>query len=373
MGRQVVRPLTVLQLLPALDAGGVEQGTVDVAAALVRHGHRSLVVSETGRLVPRLLAGGSEHIGWPVGRKSLLTLRLVARLQRLLLAEQVDILHARSRLPAWIAWLAWRGMDPQRRPRFVTTVHGLYSVNAYSAVMMKGEQVIAVSERARDYVLANYPAVAPDRVTVIHRGVDQGVFPAHFRPNADWLAAWRNQYPSLAGRFVITLPGRINRRKGVYDFIAVVAALQRRGIPVHGLLVGALPPARKRLGEDLGKAIAAAGVADALTLTGYRADVREIMAVSAAVLSLSRQPEAFGRTVNEALSLSVPVAAYAHGGVAEQLESRFPQGCIAPLDQHALVEKLASWYAAPPAMQGIRPCTLDEMLDKTLALYQSLV
>ncbi len=373
MGRQVARPLTVLQLLPALDAGGVEQGTIDVAAALVRHGHRSLVLSEAGRLVPRLLADGSEHIDWPVGRKSLSSLRLVARLRRLLLAEQVDILHARSRLPAWIAWLAWRGMDPLRRPRFVTTVHGLYSVNAYSAVMTKGERVIAVSNSARDYVLANYPAVAPERVTVIHRGVDRADFPQQFRPDEGWLAAWRDQYPSLAGRFVITLPGRIKRRKGVYDFIAIVAALQRRGIPVHGLLVGAVPPARKRFGENLSKAIAAAGVADALTMTGYRADVREIMAVSAAVLSLSLQPEAFGRTVNEALSLGVPVAGYAYGGVAEQLESRFVQGCVAPLDQHAMVEKLAGWYATPPAMQGISPCTLDEMLDKTLAFYQSLV
>ena len=373
MGRQVARPLTVLQLLPALDAGGVEQGTIDVAAALVRHGHRSLVLSEAGRLVPRLLADGSEHIDWPVGRKSLSSLRLVACLRRLLLAEQVDILHARSRLPAWIAWLAWRGMDPLRRPRFVTTVHGLYSVNAYSAVMTKGEQLIAVSNSARDYVLANYSAVAPERVTVIHRGVDRAEFPPQFRPDEGWLAAWRDQYPSLAGRFVITLPGRVTRRKGIFDFIGIVTALKARGIPVHGLLVGEIPPGNRRLKKELNAAIAAAGITDAVTLTGYRADVREIMAVSAVVLSISRQPEAFGRTVNEAMSLGVPVAGYAHGGVGEQLESRFPQGCIAPLDQDAMVEKLAGWYVTPPAMQGIRPYALEEMLDKTLALYQSLL
>ncbi len=128
MGKQVTRPLTVLQLLPALGGGGVEQGTLDVAAALVRRGHRSLVLSETGRLTPRLLAEGSEHVCWPVGRKSLSTLRLVSRLRRLLVSERVDILHARSRLPAWVAWLAWRGMDPRYRPHFITTVHGLYSV-----------------------------------------------------------------------------------------------------------------------------------------------------------------------------------------------------------------------------------------------------
>ena len=109
-----------------------------------------------------------------------------------------------------------------------------------------------------------------------------------------------------------------------------------------------------------------------MTLTGFRTDVREIMAVSAAVLSVSQQPEAFGRTVNEALSLGVPVAGYAHGGVGEQLESRFPQGSIAPLDQAAMVARLAGWFESPPAMQGVKPYALDEMLEKTLSLYQSV-
>jgi len=143
----------VCQLLPALNGGGVEQGTLEVAAALVREGHRSLVISADGRLLPELLASGSEHITWPIGCKSPLTLRFIPRLRRLLATEGVDVLHARSRLPAWIAWLAWRRMDLATRPHFITTVHGLYSVNAYSAVMTKGERVIAVSGHARDYVL----------------------------------------------------------------------------------------------------------------------------------------------------------------------------------------------------------------------------
>ena len=372
MGQPVAKSLTVLQLLPALEGGGVEQGTLDVGAALVRHGYRSLVLSDTGRLVPRLLAGGSEHICWPVGRKSLSTLRLVSRLRRLLIDEQVDIVHARSRLPAWIAWLAWRGMDPLNRPRFITTVHGLYSVNAYSAVMTKGERVIAVSECARDYVLDNYSTVVPERVSVIYRGVDRNVFPADFHPDEGWLAAWQRQYPQLTDRYIITLPGRVNRRKGVFDFIAIVAALKNRGVPVHGLVVGEIPLGKKRFSKELNGAIAAAGVGDAATFTGFRPDVREIMAISNAVLSVSQQPEAFGRTVNEALSLGVPVAGYAHGGVGEQLESRFPQGSIEPLDRGAMVEKLAGWFKSPPSMQGVKPFLLDEMLDKTLALYQSL-
>ena len=157
MGGRVNQRLTVLQAVPALQGGGVERSTLEVAAALVRNGHRSLVISAGGRLVPELLDAGSEHVCWPIGRKSPLTLRLVPRLRRLLHREGVDILHARSRLPAWVAWLAWRGMDPARRPRFITTVHGLNSVNAYSAVMLKGEQVVAVSAQ---YMYAVIPPVA---------------------------------------------------------------------------------------------------------------------------------------------------------------------------------------------------------------------
>ena len=153
------KKLTVVQILPALQSGGVERGTLEVAGALVHAGHRSIVVSAGGSLVRELVASGSEHISLPVGRKSLLTLL------------HVDILHARSRLPAWIAWLAWRGMPPQERPHFVTTVHGLYSVNRYSAIMTRGERVIAVSDTARQYILDNYSEVNPGSVVTIFRGV----------------------------------------------------------------------------------------------------------------------------------------------------------------------------------------------------------
>ena len=153
--------MTVLQMLPALESGGVERGTVEIAAALVRAGHRALVMSAGGRLVPELEALGAEHIPLPVGRKSLLTFRHVSRVRRLLRERGVDVLHLRSRLPAWVGWLAWRGLPAVERPRLVTTVHGFYTVGRYSSVMTRGERVIAVSESVRDYILENYPQPIP--------------------------------------------------------------------------------------------------------------------------------------------------------------------------------------------------------------------
>ncbi len=373
MGGIIKPTLTVVQVLPALDGGGVERGTLEVAAALAQRGHRSLVISAAGRHVARLEAAGSRHIAWPIGRKSPLTLRWVGRLRRLLIEENVAILHARSRLPAWVAWLAWRGLPPERRPRFLTTVHGLYSVSPYSAVMTRGEQIIAVSEAARDYILANYPGVAPERVAVIHRGVDTAEYPAGYTPAPGWLAGWYRQYPRTRDRYVVTLPGRLTHRKGVPDFIAVVRGLKQTGIPVHGLIVGAIPAGREAgFMAECRRRIAAAGLEDAITLTGYRDDLREILAISGAVVSLARHPEAFGRTVTEALSLGRPVAAYAHGGVGEQLAALFPEGAVAVGDVAAIRGRLAEWYATAPRPAVNRLYTLEKMLSATLDVYQEM-
>ena len=372
LGARIKKSLTVLQVLPALQGGGVERGTLEVAAELVRRGHRSLVVSAGGRLLPELLAGGSEHICCPLGRKSLASLRYVPQLRRLLKSAHVDIVHARSRLPAWLTWLAWSRLDAGTRPRFITTVHGLYSVNAYSAVMTKGEQVIAVSDAARDYVIEHYPDVDPARLHVIHRGVDPAAYPKGFIPREAWLADWTRCYPQLQDRYVITLPGRVGPRKGVFDFIALIAGLRHTGHNVHGLIVGEIAQRNRKLAGQLNNAATAAGIANAITCTGFREDVREIVAVSGAVVSLSRYPEAFGRTVNEALSLGIPVAGYDHGGVGEQLARHFPAGLVPFGDQATMTERLASWMAAPPCMAEVQPYTLDDMLNKTIDLYQQV-
>ena len=174
--------LSVVQLLPALNGGGVERGTLEIARELVRRGHRSLVVSAEGRLVPELLRDGSEHLAWPIGVKSPWTLRWIRPLRRWLAEQRIDILHARSRLPAWVGWLAWRGMNPLTRPRFVTTVHGLYSASRYSAIMTRGERVIAVSETVRVYLQRHYPELPADRIQVIQRGIDPAAFPTAIAP-----------------------------------------------------------------------------------------------------------------------------------------------------------------------------------------------
>lgn len=364
--------MTVVQLLPALETGGVERGTLEVGKALVEQGHRSIVISAGGRLVAQLEREGSEHVAWKIGEKSLWTLRLVARLRRFLTQNRVDILHARSRVPAWVARLAWQGMNPQSRPSFVTTVHGLYSVNRYSAVMAQGERVIAVSQTVRDYILTNYPQVDPAHIELIYRGVDPAAFPHGYRPDEAWLKEWRQQFPQLGGKTVLTLPGRITRLKGHEGFIHLIATLHARGMPVHGLIVGGAHSHKQRYLQELQSRIAALGLQESITFTGQRGDLREIMAVSDLVLSLSTQAESFGRTTLEALSLGIPVAGYAHGGVGELLDTIYPAGKVRMGDIDDLIRVVDALLANPVPPPAVHPFTLARMLDDTLALYRQL-
>jgi glycosyltransferase involved in cell wall biosynthesis len=367
------RRLTVLQILPALESGGVERGTLEVGKYLVEQGHRSIVISAGGRLVEQLQREGSEHLAWDVGRKSLLTPpRYVGRLRRLLRGEKVDILHIRSRMPGWVAYLAWKGMDPEHRPHLVSTVHGMYSVNAYSAVMTKGEAVIAVSETVRQYVLDHYPKVEVDRVKLIYRGVDREQYAYGFQPSAQWLEAWRGQYPDLAGKQLLTLPGRITRLKGHEDFLGLIADLKQTHPAIHGLIVGGAEPAKQAYLDELQSLTTRLGIDSHVTFTGQRSDLREIMAISRLVLSLSTQAESFGRTVLEALSLGIPVCGYNHGGVGEQLHALLPDGMLPLGDKQALCKTVRAFLQAPPAVPREHEFTLRNMLAATLDVYLAL-
>jgi len=366
--------MKVLQILPELNSGGVERGTFEIGRFLVQQGHDALVVSNGGRLVPQLAAAGIRHVAMPVHRKRLGSLFQIAPLRRLLQTERPDILHIRSRVPGWIAWLAWRKLDPQTRPRLVSTVHGFYTANAYSAVMTRGERAIAVSDSIREYVLKNYPRVTPENIRVIHRGASPEEYPRGYQPAADWLTQWRREQPQLAGKALLLLPGRITRWKGQEDFLHLIAQLKSRGLAVHGLLAGDTHPKKRAFADELRALAAQLNISADVTFLGHRSDVRDVMAISEIVFSLSRDPEAFGRVSLEAMALGRPVIGCDHGGVGEQLRALFPAGAVPIGDLNALAETTARLLRAPQFPQPVRPpFTQAAMCAATLATYESLL
>lgn len=366
------RKLKVIQLLPALNSGGVERGTTEIARALVNSGHESYVISAGGRLVAQLENEGSHHITLPIGEKRLSTLKYIWQLRKIMKDIKPDIIHLRSRLPAWIAFLAWRKLPVKSRPHIITTVHGPYSVNRYSAIMTAGERVIAVSNMIKTYISDNYPKVDIDKVEVIHRGVDTEQYHPNYTPSTEWKEKWLADYPQLKNTLVLTLPARITAWKGQHDFIRCIEKLVKRNINVQGVIVGETHPRKQGFLAELQQTIAERNLANHITFTGHRSDIQNILSVSDIVFSLAKEPEAFGRTTIEALSMNIPVIGYNHGGVAEQLEAMLPEGLIDVDNIDAAVEKVITWQQSPPIIQQSHPFKLKNMCEKTLMIYQSV-
>lgn len=363
--------MKVVQVLPSLRGGGVEKGTLEVAKYLVDQGHESLVVSAGGPMVSQLESEGSQHIEWDLGKKSLLTFRYIWALRRFLERERPDVLHLRSRMPAWVCWFAWKGLPVANRPKLVTTVHGLYSVSRYSQIMCRGEAVIAVSKTVEDYIFSNYPDTPKERVHLVYRGVDPEEFPHGYKPSEEWMEEFFAQFPQARGKKLLCLPGRLTRLKGQNDFIDLIQRLSVERDDIHALIVGGEDPKRQEYAKELYRRVNELGLESLITFTGARKDIREIFSISDIVYSLSTKPESFGRTVLEALSLGRPVLGYDHGGVGEILTELFPEGLVRLMDQGGLMvhsQSILGRDIYPEVRSIFRRST---MLAETLKIYES--
>ena len=365
------RKLTVLQILPALESGGVERGVLEIADALVAAGHRSLVASDGGRMVAELIDHGTEHFQKPIGKKSPLTLRHVPWLRKLMIDQRVDVVDIHSRMPGWITWLAWKSLPAANRPALISTLHGLHSTGFYSSIMCRGEHVIVVSETVRDYVRKNYAFAPEEKLHLIHRGIDSHEYPRGFQPDDSWKTNFFTQFPKAKNQPLLTLAGRITRLKGHPDLLRLLARLRDRGIAAHGLVVGGTDPRKMAYADELKTRAASMKLTDQVTFTGHRSDLKHIYAISSMVLSLSSTPESFGRTVAEALSIGTPVVGYKHGGVAEILAAQFPVGAVEAKNLDALTDTVASiLQQAPRPIPDANVFEKSAMLAKTLDVYQ---
>jgi glycosyltransferase involved in cell wall biosynthesis len=238
--------------------------------------------------------------------------------------------------------------------------------------MTKGERIIAVSSTICDYILKNYPEVDPDKIRLIYRGVDPQEFPRGYKPSNEWLAKWQQDYPQLTGKVIVTLPGRITRWKGQLDFIHLITRLKQNGINVHGLIVGEADPKKAAFLQELQGKISALNLTNDISLIGHRSDLKEVMSVSNLVLSLSQDPEAFGRITPEALNLGIPVVGYNHGGVGEVLKTMFPTGLVKLGDINGLITAVQQCLTQAYPINENTIFSLADMQAKTLAVYREL-
>lgn len=365
--------MNVMQVLPELTSGGVEQVTLGLAKHLVAEGHRSCVVSRGGKLVSELTQDGSIHFTYSIHRKNLLALRHIPSLRKLLLKEQPDILHLRSRAPAWLFYLTWKSLPREKRPRLVTTVHGLYSVNFYSRIMTRGESVICVSQAVRDYVLNNYPNTPQQRLHVCYEGISNKLFTPNLQPSSSWKEQWFQEFPETSQKTLIVLPGRLTRLKGHQTFLKLIAALRTENPKIHGIIAGGAHPKKQNYLQELHQATRDQNLTQAITFTGKRNDLPQILALSKLSLSLSEKPESFGLTILEALSLGTPVIAYDEGGASEILAKLCPQGAIPRDNFPELLKRAKDFLHQTPTIAPNEDFLAETSHQKTTAIYQELL
>ena len=208
---------------------------------------------------------------------------------------------------------------------------------------------------------------------MIHRGVDQAVYPVGFVPADEWLEKWKAAIPELEGRIPLLLPGRLTRWKGQEDFIKMIAKLVALDLPVQGLIVGGPHPKKLAFLDELKALATSLGISEHISFLGHRTDLKEIMALSSIVYSMSLAPEAFGRVSLEALALGTPVIGYDHGGVAEQLRAIFPQGLVKVGDINRAIDLTREILDARPFPLSIEQFSLARMLQSTFDVYQTLL
>ncbi len=363
----------IVQALVSLNLGGSELVATELSEYAVSQGHQVSVIAADGPLGDRVRAGGAEHLDWQIGKKRLSTLRYISQLKTWLERERPDVLHVHSRLPAWICWLALRRLEAAARPAFITSMHGHYSVSRYSAVMAGGDRVIAVSDHIREYTLHNYPATDPARVITVHGGISHAAFPFGHRPASSWYERILVDFPELEHRRLLCLPGRLSRYKGHPDFIELTARLLPEFSDLQAVIVGKARPGSRYRDELEGLALRY-GVLDRITFVGARTDMRDWLSASDIVFSLCADPpEAFGRTVPEALHLGVPVIGWNHGGVQEVLQKIFPDGAVSPGNRAQLIERSREFLRQRPTIQRSTSFGLQESMQKTMAVYKQAV
>jgi len=358
--------LKVIQLLPELNFGGVERGVKDFSNALIDRGHQSIVISNGGLLQEEIESNGAKHINIAIHKKRVSSLLLASQLRQIYEREQPDVIHVRSRMPAWINFLAFRKLH--NKPLLVSTFHGLYSTPIYSQVMSKVDHTIAISKTVKNYIKSVYN-MTDDKITIIPRGCDSVQFNQD-GISSSWLEEWYKEFPQTLGKKILTLPTRVTKWKGVDSFIDLIDALDSSNM--HALVVGPVSESKKRYYQKLLDKVNKRSLSKRITFTGSRNDIANIYKISDIVYNLSIQPEPFGRTTIEAISCGTPVAGWRHGGTQEILEDLFPQG-LAELSNTVELKDITLNILNNKDKPLENTFTSKRMIDSTINLYYDLL
>lgn len=355
--------MNILQILPQLNVGGVETGTVDLAKYLARQGHRCVVVSAGGELVAEIEKHGIRHYTLPVDSKAFwVMLQAAQKLRRIIVEEKIDIVHGRSRVPAWVGFMAARHTDAV----FVTTAHGHYSRHIFSHVMGWGKYTIVPSAVMGRHMIDDF-RVPRENIRLIPRSVDLDRY--HFRDRTE----------KGRGDLLIGVVGRITPIKGQLYFLKAMACVLRSLTGVKAWIIGGVSPGKDHYMEELEVWTRRLGLSETVQFLGNRRDIPGILSQLDCLVMPSISEESFGRVIVEAQAVGTPVVATKVGGVVEIIEDGIDGLLVHPRDHEGLAEAILKVLKDRSLAQTLSfngrkkveaKYTLERMAQETLRVYE---
>lgn len=361
--------MKVVQLLPELNEGGVERGVVELSRELVKYSIESVVISNGGKLVSQIEKDKALHVKLNVCSKNILLAPFrIYQLRSILKKIKPDILHVRSRVPAWLVYFANKSL----KIKVVSTVHGFNSVNRYSKIMQASDEVICVSSAIKEYIVKNYHT-DENKITIIPRGVDLYKFN---EDNIDlaFIKKFKNRF-NLENSLIVISVGRITQLKDYETFIDAIKIVIDKIPQTKALIVGGVRADKQNYYYELIEKVKNLGLMSKVKFALSQDKMPEIYALSDVVVSTSKKPEAFGRSVAEALSLNTPVVATNHGGVLDIIEDG-KNGYFVPVkNPELLAQKIieASELSFDGHTYIEKKFSLEQMVKKTIQVYQKVL
>ena len=361
--------MKVAQLLPELNFGGVERGTIDLANFLVSQGHNALIISAGGVLEGELDTK-VKSLQIPISKKSLSAVMQFKALKKILLEEKPDIVHVRSRFPAWIYLLATRGMPNHQKPVLVSTFHGLYSKPWYSQSMAKSDSIISISNTVKQYIKDNY-RISNQNIVNIYRGCDTEKF-NQVPLESSWLDKWFADFPQTTNKKILLMPGRITSWKGIETFIELIHRLKDPSL--IGIVMGPVANNKKTYFKKL-KTLASDLNLDEtkILFCDGRSDIENVYKISSIVFNLSSKAEPFGRTMIEAAACGSSVVGWDYGGVKESLSLLQSNGLAKLNSMDDLEVKVRGLLEVPDQLILNKEFTKEYQTQATLKVYKKLL
>ena len=360
--------MRIVQVIPELNEGGVERGVVELNREFVKKGIESFVISAGGKLENQINLDGGNHVKFDVCSKNIFTaFRRVKDLKKILKEIKPDIIHVRSRVPAWLVYFANKSLNI----KIVSTVHGFNSVGFYSSIMQKSDAVISVSNSIKEYIQKHYQT-SENKITVIPRGIDLELFNPK---NIDeiFIENFKKEF-NLKDKFIVSSVGRVTQLKDYETFIKAILLVKKEIPNVIALIVGGVRSDKEDYLNSLKNLIKELNLEENIIFTGSQSKIEQIYALSDVVISSSKKPESFGRAVAEAICMNKPVIATNHGGVKDIIIENingffFEVGNDKELANNILKSKKLSFDGYGYISNNF---SLENMVNKTLEVYRNL-